>query len=180
MSGAWLRTQPSSSDYPPTVAIHTPVPGPELRARAQDDCLLASVSGQPQKADLPSYEAVNGSWEYFPREQSTLLRPQAQFQQSWAQRAAGGLLSQRTLTQLCPGTNGETVSALLGSKRPSALLSRCCLGKPFQGTVRDKNSSSGTPGPSHGSPVSSCWGENNAECNPSNAILCEASKRLPG
>lgn len=62
---------------------------------------VCSVSGQPQKAEPPSYKPVNRSWECFPREQIALLRSQAQFQQSWAPSTAGGLLSQHTLTRLC-------------------------------------------------------------------------------
>lgn len=44
------------------------------------------------------------------------------------------------------GTNGETVSALRGSKLPSALLSRWCLREPFQELFRTRTALEGHQG----------------------------------
>lgn len=145
-------TQPSSNDCPLTDSHYIQEPDQEPSRRIQDNCLLA------QKADLPSYKPVHGSWQGFPWEQITLLRPQAQFQPSWAQSERSWRPAEPAHTYpIVSGTNGEAVSApLRGSTLPSTLLSRCCPGGAFPRTVQDKDISSGTSGPSHGSPVSFC------------------------
>lgn len=181
LKALFRRTQPSSSDYPLIVAVpvcqarscvlgpkttvgwHSQWPAPESRPSQLQSC-QQELGILPTGTEHPTRAPGTG-----PAEQSTA--------RSW--RPAEPVHTY----PIVPGTNGETVSALMGSKLPSALLSRCCLRKPFQGLFRTRTALQGHQGLPTGllSAFAGGWGwGNNVEHNPSNAILCEAWKRLPG
>lgn len=138
---ALLRTQQSSSDYSLIVALSLcqvrscmlgpkitvcwlgQWPAPESRPSQLQSC-------QQELGRLPTgTEHPTQALGTVPAERGT--------ERSW--RPAEPVHT----SLIVSGPNGETGSPLMGSKLPSALLSRCCLGKPFQGLFRTRKALQG-------------------------------------
>lgn len=151
---ALLRTQESSSDYPLTVAI------PMCQARS---CMLGPkiticwLSQWPAPESRPSQlQSCQQGLGILPTGTEHPTQATGTVPAEWGTARSWRPAEPAHTYPIVLGTNGETVSALMCSKRPSALLSRCCLGRPFQGLFRTRTALQGHQSLPTGSPVSFC------------------------
>lgn len=135
-----------------------PVPGQELHARAQANCLLARSVASPRKQTFPATKLSTGAGKTSHGNRapysglghrSSRAGHSAQLEACWASAHLPNCLRNEWRNWIFSvGLEAAVCPAL-----------QVLPWEAFPRTVQDKKSSSGTSVPSHGSPVSFCWGK---------------------